>query len=704
MCALATLEGGMVSEPMNEQTFVAHLSGTTRLWAERWQQKTGNQPLIASGEVEERQVDPATGRVLRCDIRLNAANGKKLASGEMKRPEHPDGRDVRGEPLRKDARRKAIARGLPYYFTCNMAELALYFVSPRPGAQDIEEAHYQLAPVRQSADVEAYKDQIDAVWCRFLDDLETRLRAVETTRPPVTTQDVVALRDAIDAIADEALERTAHAVAADTSLADRIRDEAHAAFGFAVALVPSKKVTFRDELRQILRLGAFAHAQKLVLYRVLSESGPKRREPFKLDPLPSVASLTDPTAVRDALLSAAHHAIRRSKDYETAFNPHPMDDAVFIDPRTREDVSACRVGEVWQMLLDRVSRVSWVAISQNLVGFLYESVVDPEFRHQLGQHYTREDVVDILTTFAIHEPGDLVLDPASGAGSFAVSAYRRKRALGATHEQALSETWASEVTAFAAELTTVALATADTHQPAAYPRALLYDFFLITPGMRTPLQIPGEAEPLKVPTAFDAVVGNPPYISYRRQTEGSQQLVLKALVKDAKALSLPAFSGKSDAYVWFIVHATRFLKNGGRLAFVVSSAILFSDYGIPLIRFLGRHFRILGIVDSIVERWFVDADTNTVLLLLTREENASARRGNDIRFIRLRRPLAQLLPDPANPSRRDALEQFVEELLSSESTTSDPRFQVSLVAQGEEGGLTFVGESGEEAGEEEDES
>lgn len=66
-------------------------------------------PLIATGEVEERQVDPTTGRALRCDIRLNAPNGRKLASGEMKRPEAPEGRDVTNDALVADARRKALS-------------------------------------------------------------------------------------------------------------------------------------------------------------------------------------------------------------------------------------------------------------------------------------------------------------------------------------------------------------------------------------------------------------------------------------------------------------------------------------------------------------------------------------------------------------------------------------------------------------------
>src|SRR5437870_8792932 len=111
----------MPSEQMNELTFVARLGTITALRAER-RLAAGEPVLIATGDIEERQVDK-NGRVRRCDIRLSTATRRKLASGEMKRPEVPEGRDPRSNNLIEDARRKAIARGLPFYFTCNMAEV-----------------------------------------------------------------------------------------------------------------------------------------------------------------------------------------------------------------------------------------------------------------------------------------------------------------------------------------------------------------------------------------------------------------------------------------------------------------------------------------------------------------------------------------------------------------------------------------------------
>jgi hypothetical protein len=88
-----------------------------------------------------------------------------------------------------------------------------------------------------------------------------------------------------------------------------------------------------------------------------------------------------------------------------------------------------------------------------------------------------------------------------------------------------------------------------------------------------------------------------------------------------------------------------------------------------------------------VERWFPDADTNTVLLLLEREEDQEARENNEVRFVRLRRLLAQLIPDPSSVERRGRVEELLELMLSSARTGDDPRMQVNLVRQGPDGCL-----------------
>ncbi len=673
----------MPADPINELTLAGWLAEFTAVRAQR-RHDAGEPVLIASGAIEERQVD-ATGRVRRCDLRFNSAAGRKLASGELKRPEVADGRDPRNEKLRFDARRKAIARGLPYYFTCNFASVVLYAVANTPEEVDVEVDAFELAPIARSGQAAAYRAQIGEGWTKFLDALEGKLIAVGRTRPTATTQDVIAIRDAIYAVANEVLVRAARRVRADPELVEELREEAAKSFNFPAALEERFPDEFNEELIQMLRFGTFVVTQKLILYRVLEDAGPRRNEPFHLDPLSVTRESTDPRAVRSVLDQAFALAIRRSKDYETAFSPQPLVDLVFSDPEGSEETRDCQVGETWHQLLATIKNVSWLSISQNIVGLLYEVIVEERFRHHLGQFYTPQDVVDVLTAFAIREPGELVLDPATGGGSFLRSAYHRKRALDEGHQSVLATIWGCEITAFAAELSTVTLATSEPQGPAAYPRVLLRDFFELRPGLETDLEIPGELGRLKIPASFDAVIGNPPYISYRRLT--NQLKILNALATCDDQIALPKFSGKSDAYLWFIVHATQFLKNGGRLSFVISSAILFADYGIPLIRFIGHHYRIRAVVDSMVERWFPDADTNTILLMLERESDARARASNDIRFIRLRRPLALLIPDPSSADRRSKIEELLDIFMNVRATDDDPRMQVNLTKQGADGGL-----------------
>ncbi len=675
----------MPNDAMNELTFAGWLAEFTATRARR-KIDDGEPVLISSGAIEERQVD-AEGRVRRCDLRFNSASGRKLASGELKRPEVPEGRDPRNEKLRFDARRKAIARGLPYYFTCNIATVVLYSVAKIPQQSDVEVGAFNLADITRSGQAIAYRSQIEQNWSHFLDVLESKLTAVGRTRPTVTTEDVITIRDAIYAVANEALPRTIRRVQADPQFAEELRQESVRSFNFPAALQDKYPDKFREELLQMNRFGIFVVTQKLILYRVLEDAGPRRAEPYGLDPLDLPRSSTNPQAIQTVLDQAFSLAIRRSKDYETAFLPKPFVDLVFSDPEGAEEMADCQVGEVWYQLLTAVKNVSWLSISQNIVGLLYEIIVEERFRHQLGQFYTPEDVVDLLTIFAIREPGELVLDPATGGGSFLRSAYRLKRDLGENHTSALATIWGCEITAFAAELSTVTLVTSDTYEPAAYPRVLLRDFFDLRPALETELEIPGEVGRLRIPLEFDAVIGNPPYISYRRLT--NQSKIINAVATSKQSVTIPKFTGKSDAYLWFIVHATQFLKNGGRLSFVVSSAILFSDYGIPLIRFIGHHYRIRAIIDSMVERWFPDADTNTVLLMLEREEDSYAQAANNIRFVRLRRPLAQLIPDPNSPERRGQIEELLELILAAEVTEDDPRLQVNIVKQGTEGGLVI---------------
>lgn len=187
-----------MAESMNEVTFVAQLGAVTAVRAAA-AKAAGSPVLIAQGNVEEAQRD-STGSVKRCDMRLSSAGGRKLVSGEMKRPEVPEGRDPRNVDLVADARNKAVSRGLPLYFACNMAEIVLYEVSLHTGVPDRELGQFQLAPITRSGQVAAFSEEIAQGWDRFLDEVERHLQVIGKARPAPTSMDVLKLRAAISSV------------------------------------------------------------------------------------------------------------------------------------------------------------------------------------------------------------------------------------------------------------------------------------------------------------------------------------------------------------------------------------------------------------------------------------------------------------------------------------------------------------------------
>jgi hypothetical protein len=114
-------------------------------------------------------------------------------------------------------------------------------------------------------------------------------------------------------------------------------------------------------------------------------------------------------------------------------------------------------------------------------------------------------------------------------------------------------------------------------------------------------------------SAFDVVVGNPPYV---RQ---EQIRHLKPLLKPY----YECFTGTADLYVYFYERSIRLLKPGGIFSFITSNKWFRVAYGEKLRGWLPRHTRILQLVD------FGDAPVFTAIaypciVLLQRTKNSKA--------------------------------------------------------------------------------
>jgi hypothetical protein len=131
-------------------------------------------------------------------------------------------------------------------------------------------------------------------------------------------------------------------------------------------------------------------------------------------------------------------------------------------------------------------------------------------------------------------------------------------------------------------------------------------------------------------------------------------------------------SGRSGLFAYFLIHATEFLKEGGRLAFVVPSGWLDVAYGVELKQYLLDHYRIVAIIESAVERWFAEAWINNCVILLEKCSNLPRRLGNLVHLVRLKEPLHSLLAYPAaSPQRFVAAERLARRLLPGQATVGD---------------------------------
>ncbi len=201
----------------------------------------------------------------------------------------------------------------------------------------------------------------------------------------------------------------------------------------------------------------------------------------------------------------------------------------------------------------------------------------------LGAYYTDRLVAEFLVTWAVREPDDKVLDPSCGNGVFLTAAARRLQSLGCRyppqvfgidiHEEAIS-------------------GISGTSFPSNH--LVVSDFFEVS---------------VDEIGLVDAVVGNPPFIRYQRFGGKSRARALE--VSRQSGVNLPELS---SSWAPFVVHATRFLKPGGRLAMIVPAEINHAAYAHPVVQYLLEHFHYIRLI-AFRERLFPELNQDTLCLL-----------------------------------------------------------------------------------------
>jgi len=224
--------------------------------------------------------------------------------------------------------------------------------------------------------------------------------------------------------------------------------------------------------------------------------------------------------------------------------------------------------------------------------------VDPAKRKRQGAYDTPDTVARPLVDWAIRNRTDSVLDPSFGGCAFLEAAALRLVALGARMP-------AKNLFGF------------DTDRRALEPLVRLFagtpasDRFVVPRDFLS--TSPGTADcPL-----VDAVVGNPPYVRHHL-LKG----VRRDVARDAALSSGYDLSKKSSYWGYFVLHAVRCLKPGGRLAFVLPVSLLTTDYAdtVRAVLFQGFGRTRVIVVD---QRLFEGAEERSVVVLADGWSNAN---------------------------------------------------------------------------------
>jgi hypothetical protein len=270
----------------------------------------------------------------------------------------------------------------------------------------------------------------------------------------------------------------------------------------------------------------------------------------------------------------------------------------------------------------------------------YQRSLSTERRRADSHFVTHPAVAAACCRWAIQpRPDDRpprVLDPAVGSGVFPLAATRRLAALdpGASPTDRLARVVGVDTDPVPLALAAHRLLDATDPGPDARCRLYETDFFAVEPGSDRTSTVSDDG---LVAGQFDAVVGNPPYVRQETTDVDHARAHLAAFGPDGERPYLDgdrALSRRSDAYVYFVTHATRFLRAGGRLAVVVPNKWLTTRYGEPFQRFLFDHYRLAAVV-GFGAPVFDDAFVDAVLLLAERCSDPDRRRSTPVRFCRL---------------------------------------------------------------------
>jgi adenine-specific DNA-methyltransferase len=226
-----------------------------------------------------------------------------------------------------------------------------------------------------------------------------------------------------------------------------------------------------------------------------------------------------------------------------------------------------------------------------------------------GVFYTPASLSDILCQWAIRDTKDLVLEPSFGGCGFIQALTKRFEALGSGRPTDPIYGCDIDLRAF------VHLKKLARPKPIS-SHFIKADFLQLAPANFRVAE-------------FDVVIGNPPYVSYHNMFDEQRRIAVQI-----GKLGDFQLGRISSLWAYFVLHGLKFLKVGGRAAWILPGSLLNADYGKELLHGVSPHFDRVAVV-SLSQRLFLSegTDESSEILLCDGWKLGPARHGVEVRTV-----------------------------------------------------------------------
>ncbi|WP_082238236.1 N-6 DNA methylase [Halorubrum tebenquichense] len=595
----------------------------------------------------------------RADIVVFDNNDDPVFVVEAKRPEDGGSRDIDpyAPAVIRQAFRYAGDLGSPFFCTYNRDRLVI-FDAFTEGVPLLERStkSYTISDVREFADT-------------LLDEV-ARLRVGD------------AKWDALDAAFIDRMNSLHEYVSPrlQESLTEHLEDDKDFSDSFT-AWTATQGIEYKDMdtsdqqevRREFAEQAAYLLINKILFYKIL-ENAPTYED--DVDPL-----AVSPLRVQEDLEDYFQQLVE-TVDFEAIYDHDPIYSEIPLDP----------VDEKIREFIIELDERDLTQFDSDVIGQIYEGVIPPERRREMGEYYTPPAITDLITRLTVTDASDTVLDPACGSGGFLVSAYHRIRDQlpqpAGSHDRILSQLSGVEINRFPAHLTAINLAIQDLSSYTDEVDIEINDFFNVARNQRFGRVVAGTGgeewengdEVTEQIGGFDAVVANPPYI--RQENIDDKDHVRDHI--DSLEIDAEYISRRADIYAYFLTHGTEFLAEEGDLGFITSDRWMDSKYGEDIQEFILENYEIRAII-KFDRQVFDDALVDSSVLVLRKQSERDDRDSNVAKFIRVKEEMdieeiTSIVEDDYEPNQMISQDEYRVVTRKQSALHHEPKWSVFFFA------------------------